>query len=189
MPTRITPKAGHTTPRVLPDQRTAVFPAFTIDGIVDDPKGVRITMDVEIDEWGTPRCAKLTIQPPDGQQVTWKTLRSIRVDRLLREAKARAASPWKSAGPGRFELASPQERATTYQDIIQPPRRSRRASPMTDEHLREVAEFYKDHLESGKPTLAICAKWHVTPPTASRWVARARERGMLGPAVKGRASA
>jgi hypothetical protein len=186
---KITPKPGSTTPRVLPDQRTAVFPRFTAEGDHDD-LGVWISMEVEVDEWGTARCAELTIRPLRDESVTWQTLRSVPVDRLLGEAKAAAASWFAYASPGVFELPSTQERVEIRREVAKGARRPRRGSRTTEAHLREVADVYREALAAGKPpTKAIGAHWYVTPPTASRWVAKAREVGFLGPATHGRASA
>jgi hypothetical protein len=45
-------------------------------------------------------------------------------------------------------------------------------------------------LEAGRSTsAAICERWFVAPPTASKYVRRARDRGYLGPAARGKASA
>ena len=185
---RITPQPGSTTPRVLPDQRTAIFPRFTAEGDHDE-LGVWIAMHVEVDEWGTPRCEELTIRRLDGDSVTWQTLRSIPVDRLLGEAKAAAASWVVHEGGGTFVMPTAEERVQIHRKA-KGTRTPRRGSRTTDAHLREVEAIYRGALDAGRPPrLAICEHWYITKPTASRWIAKARERGFLGPATHGRASA
>ncbi len=61
------------------------------------------------------------------------------------------------------------------------PRRAKRT--LTDEFLQEVAGAYRDALQAGVSTqAAIQHRWLTSPTNARRWVALARERGLLGPA-------
>jgi hypothetical protein len=64
------------------------------------------------------------------------------------------------------------------------PRRGRR---LTDERLEEVARTYRDAVARGTPPIeSIKAQFAPLPhSTAQRWVKRARERGFLGPAIRG----
>jgi hypothetical protein len=60
-------------------------------------------------------------------------------------------------------------------------RQPRRGVPLSDEDLREVATIYRAALAEGRrPTKAVMQAMHVGRATASRWLARARERGHLG---------
>lgn len=53
-----------------------------------------------------------------------------------------------------------------------------------DETLREVALTYRTaHARGQAPTQAVMERWYVSRSTASRWVKRARQAGMLGPAT------
>lgn len=58
--------------------------------------------------------------------------------------------------------------------------RSRVAIPMTDEDLSAVADRYRA-LAAGRrnPTIQIANEWHVSRMTASRWLRRARDLGIL----------
>lgn len=73
-----------------------------------------------------------------------------------------------------------------------PPKREPRPSgraPLTDAHIRDVAETYLRETGPGKPRGALrrVAEHFGKPvPTASHWVQRARADGWLGPAVTGR---
>jgi hypothetical protein len=61
--------------------------------------------------------------------------------------------------------------------------------PISDEFLLKVARAYRAAIERGQrnPNVTIGQDAHVAPRTAARWVAKARERGFLGPARKGAA--
>jgi hypothetical protein len=80
------------------------------------------------------------------------------------------------------------ERATFYERYAKDARRPRRGSPVTDEHLRRVAALYRAALERGDPpTQTVGDEMHAGRSTAARWVAKARERGLLGEALPGKA--
>jgi hypothetical protein len=56
-----------------------------------------------------------------------------------------------------------------------------RGKAWSDEHYRRVAEVYKSAMEHPKPPLqAIQDHWHVTRPTAAKYVKGTRQRGFLG---------
>jgi hypothetical protein len=96
---------------------------------------------------------------------------------------------WKVTGPGEFQTGMAHgERAEFYERYGQGTRRSRSGSPLTAEHLSEVAERYRKALKQGlPPTQTVADEMHAARSTAARWVAKARERGLLGPARRGRA--
>jgi hypothetical protein len=59
---------------------------------------------------------------------------------------------------------------------------------LTDEFLRDLAALYLTTVEAGKaPAPAIAGIANVPVRTVHRWVAEARRRGILPPAVKGKA--
>jgi hypothetical protein len=61
-----------------------------------------------------------------------------------------------------------------------PPVRKQRRRRLTDDDLRAIARQYQAFdRHSGRPVTELAAAHGVNPSTASRWVARARERGML----------
>jgi hypothetical protein len=60
------------------------------------------------------------------------------------------------------------------------------------DHYREVAEEYSRAFSDGgsrQPLQAIRQRWDVSKPTASRWVAAARELKLLPPTGRGRTAA
>lgn len=66
-------------------------------------------------------------------------------------------------------------------------RRPGRPKEYDDEHYRSVAHIYSEALAAGLPPLqAVVRKWHASQATASRWVARARELGMLPKTTPGK---
>jgi hypothetical protein len=81
------------------------------------------------------------------------------------------------AGPNVLEgevLASVRRRTT---------RRPRRR--VTDELLATVARVYRDRVDEGAPTRAVAEEFTVSHSTAARYVAQARERGLLGRTTAG----
>lgn len=58
---------------------------------------------------------------------------------------------------------------------------------LTDTHLCAVAEVYRMALTEGHPpTQAIAEKYQTAHSTASKWVRKARDAGILGATSKGR---
>lgn len=64
--------------------------------------------------------------------------------------------------------------------------RATRKVKITDELLREVAKTYRENVENN-PTQAVATRFAKEPRTARLYVKRAREKGFLGAAIKGRA--
>jgi len=65
--------------------------------------------------------------------------------------------------------------------------RKRRPRKLTDAVLAEVAALYRQHAASGKPAEVIARRFQVSTRSARVYVAKCRERRLLGPAVAGRA--
>lgn len=67
-------------------------------------------------------------------------------------------------------------------------RRPGRPATLDLEHYRAVAEVYSAAHAAGTPPLvAVQEGWRVARPTASRWVAAARDRGLLPSTERGKA--
>jgi hypothetical protein len=65
---------------------------------------------------------------------------------------------------------------------------SQRGKRLSNELLAQVADTYRDALSRGlSPTDTVAADFPTSRSTAGRWVMEARRRGLLGPAVRGRA--
>lgn len=190
---QVTPSATHASPTddeqlsildisqvTNPEQREAGAVArfrqadpegWTVAGTVSrGPKGLVIS---HLEIWpGRPT------DPPSGS-VTSRLLQSVRVGKILAAAQAWidvTAEPGLDAFVGHVAM-QPKE-----------PARPGRA-PLTDKLLREVAEAYIEETRPGKPRGAVrrlAAQFDKPFPTVSRWVARSRETGWLGPASQGR---
>jgi hypothetical protein len=75
-----------------------------------------------------------------------------------------------------------------YRRYVDDDDRPRRGAAVSDDRLRRVAGVYRAALENGDPpTQTVADVLHASRPTAARWVAAARERGLLGAAVPGKA--
>lgn len=144
----------------------------------------------------------LRLQPGQATQaLTASRLRELRLHELVRQGRRQK---YEEAGAGlveAYDAAQAEGREDTIDvspgfidslrqevaDWTEPERGSR----LTDDHYREVAKVYSTALDSGhNPLRAVMAheKWGPTSkPTASRWVARAREDGHLPPTERGRA--
>jgi hypothetical protein len=156
-------------------------------------EGNSLAIEIELDAEGIPQCRGLNLRDTDGVGITTKTLRRVALVRLMREAVAQAArlyTPVEKDGKPVFRIVStpPSEAASFYEGYVKEARRPRQGSPVTDERLQAVADLYRKAIEEGQPpTREIADSMHVGRSTAARWVAKARERGYLGPAIQGRA--
>jgi hypothetical protein len=156
-------------------------------------EGEHVTLHVEVDPADkAPNVRAIEVRAPAGEVLTGESLR-LPLHRLARRAMlgaSRAYEPVEPGGPPVFRLTgTPPERVQRlYEQEAQGARQPRRGAPVTDEQLRQVADLYRAAVERGDPpTRTIEDTMHVARSTASRWVARARERGLLGPATHGRA--
>jgi Family of unknown function (DUF6214) len=153
--------------------------------------GGEAELEVAIDDRGAARCVRLEVRAPENGGIVTETLRAIPVGRLLHlgttdALMTRAQTP--ERGPvGSFGPATLEEQRQFYQRYANT-RRPRQGSPLTDETLAQVATVYRAALGRGDPPTATVAEtMNVARSTAARWIASARERGLLGPAMRGRA--
>lgn len=146
----------------------------------------------EID--GFAECVGIEIEPAGDTSILRATiLRALPFGKLVRDARnARYESSW---GPAIEALAGTPE----GQEI---PRRSdrearawgakteRRRPQLDDEHYAEVARVYSNAANRGlPPRRTVASVMRVSEPTASRWIAETRSRGLLPPTSPGRARA
>ena len=168
------------------DDKTAVPRRFGATATLESGHGLEL--EVAVDDAGAPSCVSLTVH--GDKPVTTEVVRQLRVDELVRVAVAEAARPYEQAGASiRMPIfPAPDERAELYERFAKGGRRPRRGSPVSEETLHRVAALYRAALKNGDPpTSTIAEALRVTRSTASRWVAKAREAGLLGPAIRGRA--
>ena len=140
--------------------------------------GRKFRMEVELDDDGSPHCRALEVRAGDDGDVSSTILRGVPVAQLLSEVVTAAA--FKIAPPP-TEDSAPKLAPDSYRET------QLHQTPLTDENLQQVATLYRAAVEQGDhPTETVANAMHVSRSTAARWVTRARKRGFLGPAMRGR---
>ncbi len=136
--------------------------------LFEDVEGYDVTVVVtptpmQEDRAGGFHCSSVTIaQRPGGPVVTALGIRGIAIGALARETGVHAI----------IEAGN---------DMTPIPEGIAAGGP-TDEALRRLAEIYRAALVFGEPPArTVRERLGITAPTAGRWIARARERGFLGP--------
>jgi hypothetical protein len=134
----------------------------------------------------------LVLRRPEGSPVSGAALREIPVDRILTDAMEEAAFEAVVGEDGAPKVVRVKDRPgagaglfSAYREATGKPRKQR----VTTSRLREVAEVYRvaSTTKRGRPKQAVAEAFHVSSSTASRWIRTARERGLLGEAIPGRA--
>jgi hypothetical protein len=107
--------------------------------------------------------------------------------KLLRAAEALVMAQRRNSIQSWQDSAQVSAQVTGEPVYAQPKRKGRR--PLGYEHYREVAEAYQRLCAEGHraPVVAIAEHYSVGRNTAAAWVSRARKKGLLGPARKGKA--
>ena len=143
-------------------------------GIGDDPNA-ELELVIDQDEVGKPICTRISVSK---HRVTARMLRTVALDELVRHAWGFYRSQF------RLEKRVP---AWTY---VIPPLDEQRA--LYREHagivdLDRLAAVYRKVLDYPAPTVAVAETFGVSRSTAGRWLKEARDRGILQPALPGRA--
>ena len=141
----------------------------------DDP-GVPFVVSIETAvRGGRLACTSLTLDAiADGPPVTTEALRDVPLAGIIRQALRGLVYVRVPGQPKKYELFAPEA------DVAK--------DGPTDEALRAAATIYRiAYALNDRPTKAVASALDLTHPTAARWVARARERGFLGPTTKGHA--
>jgi hypothetical protein len=121
---------------------------------------------------------RLTIQRrEDGPLITTEGLRQIAVAALLHvavEGNVMHASPTGEAG----------DKVLTWPWLLMLSERAQAGGGPSEEDLFAVATVYQVAYATGAPpTRTVMQRFGLPRSTASRWIALARERGLLGPAT------
>ena len=121
-------------------------------------------------------CNRLTVsRKPDGPPVTTEGIREIPVAALVRMAAETGVWRSEPTDDGSSKLIDGWP--------LQVPPRAPGAGP-GEEHLRAVAATYQLAYATGAPpTKTVMERFGLPRATASRWIALARKRGLLGPAT------
>lgn len=182
------PEKDDTVTFVRLDDDFAVPRRFVAEGVRN---GHPMALEIEVSNDGAARCIGLRIFSAGSQRITAETLR-LPIAGLTKQAVAGCArkfTPLEEGGEPVFRLIStgPSEAAAFYERYVTKGRRPRQGSPLTDENLSEVAQVYRAAVKNGDPpTRAVMGAMHVERSTASRWIRAARDRGLLGPAMRGK---
>ena len=156
--------------------------------------GLPATVEIEVAvREGAVVCEMVSLRArEEGPPVTREMLRDVPVGALASALMANSSLVWDFSHPGWGDVdtskavvvggsSAPAEVQASIRQQTAPRRRRR----VTDELLREVATIYRRHLEEGAPTLGVADELKVSHSTASRYVAMARERGLLGRTTAG----
>jgi hypothetical protein len=120
--------------------------------------------------------------------VTMNVLRTVTVDRIIRDGLGKLSRPVidaeeETGTPGAFRV---EEGGPVYVQEIPGPGRGRRTA---DERLERVAEIYLGALAEGRPPVnAVAEDLPASRSTAGRLVGQARRAGLLTQTTRGRFS-
>lgn len=167
---------------------------------------VQVELGIEVDDHGHARCRELRVQTDtawarelrtplltdDDADISGEVLRDLPVARIKRAALSDVMTkvgklPDGSLAPA---ITTQADRDEFYRDFATGMRPPRKGAPLNDQHLRDVAERYRAALEHGDPPTQTIADQYPVPvarSTVAKWVMKARERGFLGPALRGKA--
>src|SRR5829696_1235119 len=131
---------------------------------------------------GSHECREIRVKSADDQarEVRATDLAEIRIDDAL-EMAIRVIFYGGSTGDKDNEIARGVQAVRAAREA-----RAARRVKITDPLLREVARVYRDNV-GDKPTDAVAKHFGREHRTATLYIKRARERGFLGPAIKGKA--
>ncbi len=131
---------------------------------------------------GHHECREVRVSPPDdaGREIKAFDLASIRIDDTL-EMAMKFMFFTGDEDNSEIEIARGVEAMRAARDA-----RAARKVKITDELLQEVAQVYRANVNN-KPTEAVAERFDKQHRTATQYIKRARERGFLGPAIKGKA--
>jgi hypothetical protein len=165
----------------------------------EEPKGgeLRATLHMRVID-GRVACERLELEPwtdPTGRHtaLTRVAVQNVPVGRLLRDAPVKRArvtllqpepeNPNEAYRERQRLVVAMLAKQRGEEDPVRAatrPRGPREPIPMDDQDLERVAEMYRVAVDMGQaPTAKIMAAHHVSRSTASRWVRRARDRGLL----------
>lgn len=138
---------------------------------------------------GVPQCRGVSVtSTTDGQEVLSRHLRDVKVEEWIATGVAMIAEQI-SAPSSEKELVTNDAQSSgdqvdeTIRQLRAARRRPRRGA--TEARHREVAEVYRG--AGNAPTAEVAAHFDVAHRTAAQYVKQARDAGVLGAAIKGRA--
>jgi hypothetical protein len=162
---------------------------FTLHLFEDDAGGPNIDLTWQIRN-GAPECVDVHITRTEGgHEIRVSGLAGVRIEDCLEVAvywlmSARVDGGSEPELPDKthwFDFGRAREAVSETRTA-----RAARKVKITDGFLREVAEVYRANL-ADRPTEAVAEHFDKQHRTAALYVKRARERGFLGAAIKGKA--
>jgi hypothetical protein len=159
------------TETLLPGRFVATFP--------DDRGGPELHLRFEMRD-GVPQCREVFLQcEPTGREIRPVDVKSIDVERFLEVACQMIAFHVLEQHPGGGVVAvmshGAPDLAAVAKSVSRARRNTRRQIP--DEKLAEVVEVYRAN--PARPTAAVAERFGLALRTASLYVKRAREAGLL----------
>lgn len=141
-------------------------------------------LDIAIQD-GSPVCDAIRIERnPKKPSLSGNELRRMPLRDWVNFAVGHVALMPREGEPGVATLTSAT--AEEVRAITRAADRAPRRRKITDDHLREVARFYRNNVDDN-PRDAVMETFGVKAAMASRYIKLARERGFLGAATKGKA--
>ena len=132
-----------------------------------------LTMGIELVD-GRPECTYLQLDSDKASPVRDKHLKSIHIEKMVREIVAACAQPAERTPKGlsiTYGLTTPEQMKAVER------MQRRRRDPDDRELLEQVATIYKEHPDA--PVAAIMRAMGMSRRTAGRWAARCSEVGLL----------
>lgn len=147
--------------------------------IDDDLEGYQVEIDVVPQEGRLVAREVRVRQRSGGPVVTTQALRAVPVAHLARRARDAALTRVTASRSSSWAVRAPVGESGEWRTHTGP----------TDAVLTELAEVYRRALAAGDPPKrAVVEALRVPTSTAGRWIALARDRGVLGPSEgRGRA--
>jgi hypothetical protein len=162
---------------------------FTLHLFDHDSGGPNIDLTWEVRD-GVPECADVHITRSEGgHEIRVSGLAGVRIEDCLEIAvwwlmSARVDGGLEPDLPDKtywFDFGRARGAVAETRTV-----RAARKVKITDDVLREVADIYRDNI-SNKPTEAVAEHLGKQHRTAALYIQRARKRGFLGAAIKGKA--
>lgn len=152
-----------------------------------DPTGKAWTLEFRFElVGGRVACTRFCVWSHDGAPITTSVLRSMPLTRLTTEMRAQLdLPPDVPASPDSHlqDQSDAHGRLTAYQA----PTRPGPPGPSALK-LEAVGRIYSEAYRRGEaPTAAVAERLSISRSTAAKWVMKAREVGILGPATPRRA--
>lgn len=173
-------------PRFVPfrdDGKIMVPDRFVSTGLAgeDDPT-IRLSFAM-VD--GVPQCRRVEITATDGgREVRPSDVHSVHLEDVLEHIYLRVALVVHD-GSGLDQSWSGTFGGEGIREVVRSARKGR-PRKMTTALLAEVATVYREHV-TGTPTAEIARRFEVSARTARLYVQRARQAGLLGGSIPGRA--